>query len=131
MSAAPVPIAAPPGLVLGEGERILCRLEEIEDGGAKGFPAPPGRFMGFFLVRQGEAVFAYVNSCPHIGVPLEWVPDQFLDARREFIQCSTHNAFFRIADGYCIGGPCAGESLEMLPARVAEGLVILGAEPED
>ncbi len=27
-------------------ERILCRLEDIPEGGAKGFPAPPGGFVG-------------------------------------------------------------------------------------
>jgi len=128
---APPAAAPPPGLALAPHERALCRLDEIADGGARGFAPPPGRFVGLFVVRRGEAVFAYVNSCPHIGVSLEWVPDQFLDVPRAHIQCSTHNALFRIEDGYCVGGPCIGESLEALPARVAEGWVILGAEPED
>ena len=28
------------------GERVLCRLEDIPDGGAKGFPPAPGAFTG-------------------------------------------------------------------------------------
>ena len=111
------------------GMRLLCRLEEIPDAGAKGFPAAPGGFTGLFAVRRGERVFVYVNSCPHIGVPLEPLPDRFLDRRRELIVCSAHGARFRIEDGECFSGPCYGESLEAVPVRIdAEGQVIVPAE---
>ena len=36
------------------GERVLCALEDIPDGNAKGFPAAPGGFMGLFAVRRGR-----------------------------------------------------------------------------
>ena len=58
-------------------------LDEIPDGGSKGFPPPPGGFTGLFAVRQGDAVHVYVNSCPHIGTPLDWMPDRFLSADGE------------------------------------------------
>lgn len=108
-------------------ERALCRLDDIEDGEAKGFPAPPGEFLGLLAVRQGDEVRVYVNSCPHIGTPLDWVPDEFLDATGSFIQCATHGVHFRIEDGYCIKGPCAGESLEALASRVRDGIVYVGS----
>lgn len=100
---------------------MLCRLDEIPDGESRGFPPAPGGFTGLFAVRRGAAVFVYVNSCPHVGLPLDPAPDRFLDARREAIVCSAHGARFRIEDGLCTSGPCHGESLEPVPARLDEG----------
>jgi nitrite reductase/ring-hydroxylating ferredoxin subunit len=110
-------------------ERVLCALEDIPDGGSKGFAGAPGAFTGLFAVRRGARVWVYVNSCPHIGVPLDPVPDRFLDAKKQMILCSTHGARFRIEDGFCTSGPCYGESLEAVSARVDEqGRVLV---PED
>lgn len=106
---------------MSKAPRKLCRLDELEDGESRGFPAPPGDFVGLFVVRQGKRVFAYVNSCPHIGVPLDWTPDEFLDAQGTHIQCSTHGALFRIEDGYCTKGPCTGETLTALGVELREG----------
>lgn len=65
-----------------------------------------------FAVRYEGKIFAYVNSCPHTGVSLNWQPHEFLDYDRQYIQCAMHGALFRIEDGYCIRGPCAGASLK-------------------
>jgi nitrite reductase/ring-hydroxylating ferredoxin subunit len=110
-------------------ERVLCRLEDIADGESRGFPAAPGGFTGLFAIRRGAQVFVYVNSCPHIGLPLDPAPDRFLDAKKQHIVCSAHGARFRIEDGGCFSGPCYGESLEAVPARLdAEGRVIVPAD---
>ncbi len=100
-------------------ERVLCRLEEIPDGASRGFG-------DLFAIRRGTGVTVYVNSCPHIGVPLELVPDRFLDRLGKLIVCATHGARFRIEDGVCISGPCLGDELEAVPARVdGEGRVMV------
>ena len=112
----------------GENERRLCRLDEIPDNGARGFPAAPGGFTGLFAVRRGERVFVYVNSCPHIGLPLEPLPDRFLDARKQNIVCAAHGARFRVEDGVCISGPCLGEALEAVEARIVDGEVVIPAD---
>ncbi len=103
--------------------RALCRVEDIPDGGAKGFGPPPGGFTGLLAVRQGDAVFVYVNSCPHIGTPLDWTPDRFLSADGRTIVCATHGAEFQIADGVCIRGPCRGERLESVVLQINEGTI--------
>ena len=100
--------------------RVLCALEDIPDGNSKGFPPVPGAFMGLFAVRRGRQVWVYVNSCPHIGVPLDPVPDRFLDAKKQNILCATHGARFRVEDGFCTSGPCYGEALEAVRAHVDE-----------
>ncbi|MCO6418200.1 Rieske 2Fe-2S domain-containing protein [Siccirubricoccus sp. KC 17139] len=108
--------------------RVLCRLEEIPDNAARGFPAAPGGFTGLFAVRRGEKVHVYVNSCPHIGLPLEPLPDRFLDTRKQVIICSAHGARFRIEDGVCLTGPCIGEALEAVPVEIQDGVVTVPAD---
>ncbi|HYW90948.1 MAG TPA: Rieske (2Fe-2S) protein [Gammaproteobacteria bacterium] len=104
----------------------LCDLAELPDPGSRGFMAGRGRDgLGFFIVRRGDEIYGYVNSCPHLGVNLEWVPDRFLNPERTRIQCSLHMAQFRIEDGYCLWGPCACQSLQPVAVEVREGRVLL------
>ena len=63
------------------------------------------------VLRDGAAVHGYLNACPHLGVPLEMVPDRFMNAAGTHVICRTHGALFEPATGYCISGPCAGQSL--------------------
>ncbi|MEZ5542029.1 MAG: Rieske 2Fe-2S domain-containing protein [Pseudomonadota bacterium] len=74
-----------------------------------------GRLHDVFLVRSVAGVFGYLNSCPHTGAPLDWMPDQFLSPDRDLIQCSMHAALFNLHDGQCIAGPCVGQALLLLP----------------
>ena len=60
--------------------RELCRIADIPENGAKGFPGADGAFTGLIVVRQGGQVYVYENACPHIGTPLDWTPDRFLTA---------------------------------------------------
>jgi nitrite reductase/ring-hydroxylating ferredoxin subunit len=108
-------------------ERLLCALDEIPDGEARGFPAAPGGFIGLFAIRRGGAVMVYVNSCPHVGLPLEMLPDRFLDRAGKLIICSAHGARFRVEDGMCVSGPCFGEALEGVPVRIEAGQVYVPA----
>jgi nitrite reductase/ring-hydroxylating ferredoxin subunit len=98
--------------------RRLCALHELDSPGSARFEleAQP-HANGFCVIRQGERVFGYLNRCPHTGGPLDWTPGQFLNAEADLIQCSLHGALFRIEDGYCIAGPCAGASLTPVALR--------------
>ena len=106
-----------------DAPRALCRLDDIADGGAKGFPPAPGGFTGLMAIRQGDAVFVYVNACPHIGTPLDWTPDRFLSADGKRIICATHGAEFQIADGLCVRGPCHGDRLEPVMIQIKDGTI--------
>lgn len=103
--------------------RVLCRPEDIPDGGAKGFGPPQGGFTGLFAVRQGETIVIYVNACPHIGVPLDWAPDQFLSHDGSRIICSVHGAEFEIGTGECLHGPCFGDYLEAVAHQIEDGML--------
>ena len=108
--------------------RALCRVDELSDGTSKSFPAAPGGFTGLFAVRRGDTVYVYVNSCPHIGTPLDWVPGRFLSADGSRIVCATHGAEFSITDGECLRGPCIGDRLEPVVTRIEDGTIYV---PED
>ena len=105
----------------------LCARADLADPGAKGFSFRDGdhRFGGF-LVRRGEAVVGYVDDCPHAGWPLTALPDRYLTREKDLILCSGHGALFRIEDGVCVAGPCAGRALTPWPVRVADGDVVVG-----
>ena len=75
--------------------------------------------------RDGAAIRAFKNRCPHNSGTLETVPDRFLDADRESLVCSTHGARFRITDGLCTSGPCRGEGLTVVAITIIGGEVRL------
>jgi nitrite reductase/ring-hydroxylating ferredoxin subunit len=114
--------------LLPEPTRELCRIEDIPDGGARGFPPPPGAFVGLFALRHGARVLVYVNSCPHLGISLDWAPDRFLSNDGSRIVCATHGAEFTIEDGECLRGPCFGERLEQVPVELKDGAVLVPAD---
>jgi len=103
----------------------LCPLDTIADGKARNFVLQmrAGRFHGF-VVRKGEAVHGYVDRCPHMGLPLAQLLDDYLTPDGSLIACSWHGALFAIESGACVGGPCAGQALTPWPVAVSEGKII-------
>ncbi len=107
------------------GER-LCPLASLSEPGSRGFEVEiDGAMRPIFVVRRGNEVKGYLNSCPHIGAELNWQPDDFLDADRRYILCAVHGALFQIDDGRCIAGPCRGEALTPVEVTVERGQVVL------
>lgn len=90
---------------------FLCKLNDVPEGGSKGFVVEGHKI---FAVKKQGNFFLYRNSCPHLGIPLEWVEDQFLDASGSMIQCANHGALFVIESGKCVSGPCDGRRLKAL-----------------
>lgn len=85
-----------------------------------------GRPRKVLVVRWQGELHAYLNRCPHAGTPLDWTPDAFFDRTGRYLMCQTHAALFEPADGFCIDGPCAGDSLAHLPLEVDDdGMLIV------
>ena len=105
---------------------VLCRLDEIGDGAARGFLIGEGAArLDVVIVRRGDVVRAYLNSCPHQLTPLETFPDKFLNEDGTQFVCSTHGARFRVDDGYCTSGPCEGKSLRSIACTIVDGAVVI------
>ena len=109
-------------------EIYLCNKNELKEYQTRGFniELEDYKTLDCFLLKQDGEVRAYLNFCPHLGIPLNWQPDQFMSLEGTHIQCSTHGALFQLEDGYCFSGPCRGESLTPLNIKVlASGEVYL------
>jgi nitrite reductase/ring-hydroxylating ferredoxin subunit len=105
---------------------VLCTLDDVPDGGSNGFIAEtPGGRKAFLVIRQQQEAFVYINSCPHIGSPLDFEPGQFMNLEKTHIMCSTHGALFDIKTGHCLSGPCAGDNLEKVNSEVVDGEILL------
>lgn len=100
----------------------LCRLDDISDPGARGFVLQIGdaRFHGF-VVRRGEAVWGYVDRCPHMGFPLVQTLDAYLTPDAQLLQCAWHGALYEPETGQCVGGPCVGAALTPWRVAVVDG----------
>lgn len=100
--------------------RGVCRVADIPDGGAKVVDnAEAG--VPVIIVRRGEAVWAYVNRCPHFSVPLDFEPGEISCYRAQVLMCAHHSALFRFEDGRCIDGPCTGSALDAVSVTVGSG----------
>ncbi len=105
----------------------LCGIEDVPDGSGLTFAFGEGKAaVGVIVLRDADAVTAYVNRCPHFWIPLN------VGARpatfRKHVLCANHYAAFRFADGYCVEGPCEGSSLEPVPLEVGDGRVTVSLE---
>lgn len=103
--------------------QVLCTCDEIAEDHAKGITLNGSAYI---IIRRDAQYYAYKNRCPHLGIPLEWQPDQFLDEDGELIRCSTHGALFEIETGFCVAGPCAGQALTSVPIKVSDNCIFLG-----
>ena len=110
--------ATPAGVKLG-------KLDAIADGAARNFVLQmrAGRFHGF-VVRRGAEVYGYVDRCPHMGLPLAQVLDDYLTPTGDLIACSWHSALFKIETGVCVGGPCGGQRLKPWPVIVVDDTLV-------
>ena len=110
----------------------VCRLDEIpqDNGLERRFPLPGGE-LSVVIVRDGDSAVAFVNRCPHAGVPLHFSPGVFClydsEEGRDLV-CPYHSAMFRLPGGHCHSGPCAGDVLIRVPLELrGEMLHIAGS----
>ena len=109
--------------------RPLCALTDLPPGATLGFSPAEGAQCGLFAVHGPDGPVVYVNACPHLGVPLDWLPGRFLSQDGTKIVCATHGAEFRIDTGHCLRGPCRGESLTLVPSTVVNGTLMVADDP--
>ena len=105
--------------MINDTATVICLTTELGDPGAKSFVIPyrEQSVEGILLHWQSQWL-GYRNECPHTGINLNWLPDQFFDLRQQYLQCGMHGALFEPVNGYCVWGPCRGMSLIALPIRV-------------
>ncbi|MGN7918471.1 Rieske 2Fe-2S domain-containing protein [Lysobacter antibioticus] len=114
----------------GEGGNAvlpLIELARLADGAFAEVEATlDGDAESLLLYRDGEAVRAWLNICPHAGRRLDWAPGQFLKSKDGLLVCAAHGASFELQGGQCVAGPCRGEALRAVAVTVRDGAVWLG-----
>ncbi len=110
----------------GRATAPLLPLSEVPDGGfAEAEAVIEGDPESLIVHRDGDAVRAWLNICPHAGRRLDWAPGQFLRSREGHLVCAVHGATFETAGGSCIAGPCRGDALRPVAVAVRDGQVVL------
>jgi len=117
--------APTPGTALGavsdlpDGQATLMALD------TGGGIAQPFRLV---MLRNGLQVRAFVNRCPHFGVPLAAKQTLLISRPGHSITCNVHYARFRWSDGVCDSGECVGEGLIPVPVDIsANGQITIGS----
>lgn len=111
--------------------QVLCRLDEITDGQAKGFVfREHNRLFRMMVYRRGDAVWGYVDECPHRFTPLAWDEDLYLNMHGTAFLCATHGAQFELESGYCFLGPCKGQSLIKIPLEMKQDQICIQSPEE-
>jgi len=108
----------------GTAERRIAELDGIAEPGTREFTAGDGDwpFRGFVVRWEGQ-VYAYANTCPHQGHPLNFDADRFFARDKQLLLCSSHGALFEPDTGVCVAGPCADAALVKLKCRIENGAV--------
>jgi nitrite reductase/ring-hydroxylating ferredoxin subunit len=105
---------------------LVCTLKDLKILESYGWEKDiNGTPIQCFLIHHEKKVYSYLNRCPHTGVNLDWVTNQFLDHSKKLIQCATHGAIFDIKDGVCLRGPCLGDRLQIIENVVIEDNIYL------
>ncbi|MBU9641152.1 Rieske (2Fe-2S) protein [Burkholderia gladioli] len=107
--------------------QLLCPLASLPDGDSRGM-LREGADDRLCVIRQGDQVFVWLNECPHEHRPMEYRQDRFLSGDGQHIVCYAHSAHFDMRTGECFAGPCVGQYLTKVPARVEDGNVWIPAE---
>lgn len=102
----------------------LCAAAEVPDGQGKEIVFGEGKdAFRVVVLRLGERLFTFHNCCPHFSLPLNYEPDRFHVFDGELLMCAHHTAIYRIEDGACIDGPCAGARLTTIPVTLDSGVI--------
>ena len=121
-------------MALAEAQRVICAGAALSDGGPgvrfevqhNGAPAAA------FVIRYAGGVYAYLNSCAHVPVELDWMEGEFFDKAGVYLICATHGATYEPDTGHCIMGPCKGRHLLSLPvAERGDKVYLLKREDND
>lgn len=106
----------------GRGARAR-RKQEVHAAGGE------GNVEALLVNYQGNH-FAYVNRCPHVGLSMDWLDNQFFTVDGRYLMCANHGAVFEPPSGECVWGPCVGASLQSLALEIIDDDIFAGY-PED
>jgi nitrite reductase/ring-hydroxylating ferredoxin subunit len=103
----------------------VCGGDDVLDGRARvvALRGRPG--VELIVVREGAVICGYINECRHMAVPLNLLDDVGVVTAKHHMLCDHHHATFRFSDGYCVAGPCEGDSLTAVALTTRDGRIVI------
>lgn len=102
--------------------RILADARRLREGdGARFEVTVDGVSRDAFVVRWRGRAHAYVNSCRHQSLTLDFGDAHFFDEAYDALVCCHHGARYRPDTGECLEGPCNGGRLTALAVEERDG----------
>lgn len=102
----------------------LAKIEEIKEGKWYEFNLQTDSQLISLMLKLSDGKYvAYKNSCPHQGRRMNYSIGKFLLTEEGNLVCPAHGAEFLPETGFCVNGPCKGESLEPIHIQLNEDLV--------
>lgn len=93
---------------------MICRTQDIPENQAIRFSTPHGDVV---ISQRAGSFYAYQDLCPHLQISLGQ-PRNDHQAQHDYIVCATHGAWFDVADGRCVKGPCQGAGLNRVAIEI-------------
>src|SRR5262249_13933321 len=95
--------------------RVVRDVRRFEEGAGTRFSVSvEGLQRDAFVVRYRGGLYAYLNTCRHELLQLDFGDARFFDEGYDALVCCHHGARYRPETGECIDGPCAGGRLTAL-----------------
>src|SRR5262249_6298405 len=102
--------------------RVLLDVRRLGEGaGARFSVVVEGIPRDAFVVRWRGGLHAYLNTCRHELLPLDFGDARFFDDEYDALVCCHNGARYRPDSGECIDGPCAGGRLTALALELRGG----------
>lgn len=102
--------------------RVLADVRGFQEGaGARFSVVVEGIQRDAFVVRYRGGLHAYLNTCRHELLPLDFGDAHFFDEDYDALVCCHHGARYRPETGECICGPCEGGRLTALALEERDG----------
>ena len=98
----------PPVLVVREAHRLR------EGDGVRFRILDHGLERDAFAVRYRGGALAFLNTCRHQSLALDFGDARFFDDQADALVCVHHGARYAPETGVCVAGPCVGSRLTRL-----------------
>ena len=113
--------------------QLICDASRLQNGGlgVRFEVFYRGATCAAFVIRHDGVVYGYLNRCRHVPAELDWQEGRFFDSGADYLVCSIHGALYLPDSGYCIAGPCRGQSLLPLTVTEQDGRLYYLPQPGD
>ena len=102
--------------------RILAETARLgETAGVRFSVSLDGVVRDAFAVRWRGRIYAYLNSCRHQALNLDFGDAHFFDEAADALVCCHHGARYAPGSGVCLEGPCEGGALTRLAVEERDG----------